>query len=104
MIRSIMGACVLILALAHAGLPASAGEPGSQSVKPASTIIAAYTGLRSAARVPATPWPVVPAAACTAECCCQFYDGSKMTNACKSRDDCINAGGICRSKTDAKCN
>jgi len=104
MIRSIMGAFVLIFALAHAGLPASAGEPGGQSVKPASIIIAAYTGLRSAKRVPATPWPVVPVAACTAECCCQVYDGSKMTHQCKSRDDCINAGGLCRPKTDAKCN
>ena len=108
MIRSIMGACVLSFALAHAGLSASAGEPGgqsvNQSVKPASTIIAAYAGLRSARRVPATPWPVVPVAACTAECCCQVYDGSKMTHQCKSRDDCINAGGLCRPKTDAKCN
>lgn len=104
MIRSIMGAFVLIFALAQAGLPASAGEPGGQSVKPASIISAAYTGLRSAKRVPATPWPVVPVAACTAECCCQVYDGSKMTHQCKSRDDCINAGGLCRPKTDAKCN
>ena len=99
-----MGACVLIFAFALATLPATAGGSGSQSVKPESTVIAAYTGLRSAKPTMATPWPVVPVAACTAECCCQFYDGSKMNHQCKSRDDCINAGGLCRPKTDAKCN
>jgi len=104
MIRSFLGTCVLIVAFALAGLPAAAGESGGQRVKPVSTVVAVYTGLRSGVRVPATPWPVVPVAACTAECCCQFYDGSKMSNQCKSRDDCINAGGLCRPKTDPKCN
>jgi len=102
MIRSFLGTCVLIVAFA---LPAMAGDPGGPSVKPVPTILASFTGLRSGAvQAPATPWPVVPVAACTAECCCQLYDGSKMTHQCKSRDDCINAGGLCRPKTDAKCN
>jgi len=105
MIRVIVGACALILAFS---LPAVAGQPdgqlGGQGVKPASTIVAAYSGLRSGARVPATPWPLVPVAACTMDCCCQYFEGGKMANQCKSRDDCINAGGLCRPKTDAKCN
>jgi hypothetical protein len=37
------------------------------------------------------------------ECCCQLFVDGSMKSQCKSRDDCMTGGGICRSNTDPKC-
>lgn len=103
MIRSIVGSLILILGMTLAILPATAGETGTPTTETASTVVAKYAWVRTGNAGAVTPWPVVPVAACTAECCCQVYAGGSMTHQCKSRDDCINAGGICRPKTDANC-
>jgi hypothetical protein len=104
MIRSIVGACVLVFGIALAGLPAAADETSDDAAKPASSIVAVFSGLPSAGKAAAqTPWRTVPVAACSAECCCQIYDGGKMVYQCKSQNDCINEGGLCKSKTDAQC-
>jgi len=101
--RSIMGAVALVLWIVISGVPAAAIERSGSDTASASTIVAKYAGLRSFDEAVTTMRPVISAAACNVECCCQVYDGNRMTHQCKSRDDCINAGGICRPKTDASC-
>lgn len=104
MVRSLVSAFILLLAVIISAPPASAAEPnGSSTETTAASLVAKYAWVRSGNEGTVTPWPVVPVAACSAECCCQVFEGGNVTHQCRSRDDCINAGGICRPNSDAKC-
>ena len=104
MIKSIMVACVFVAGIVVGGLAVAADGKTDSADNSAYTIAAAFAGLKSMRSIPETPLRTVPVAACSADCCCQIYDGSKMVYECRSHNACINDGGLCKAKTDAQCN
>jgi hypothetical protein len=104
MIRNIMAALVLVLGAGLAGASNAADGLAGPEADAAPAVVAKYAGIRSGKIEMSRPWRVVPVAACSAECCCQIYDGSSMVYKCTSHENCINDGGLCKAKTDAKCN
>jgi hypothetical protein len=104
MLRTVAVSIVMLVGLMLAGAPAMAVEPVTPVKTTVSPILAKFAPLWSGKDADATKRRTIPVAACTMDCCCQYFEGGGMKNQCKSRDDCIAAGGICKSKTDAKCN
>lgn len=104
MIRYMMATLVLVLGTGLAGASFAADERARPDARAASAVVAKYAGIWSEKIETSRPWRVVPAAACTAQCCCQIYDGKGMTYQCTSHEICVNDGGLCKPRTDAKCN
>ncbi len=104
MLRTVAVSIVMLVGLVLAGAPASAVEPVSPAETAVSPVLVKFAPLWSGKDAAATQRRPIPVAACTMDCCCQYFEGGGMKNQCKSRDDCITAGGICKAKTDAKCN
>jgi hypothetical protein len=94
----------MLVGLVLAGAPAIAAEPIAPAETAVSPVLVKFAPLWSGKDAESTQRRAIPVAACTMDCCCQFFEGGGMKNQCKSRDDCITAGGICKAKTDAKCN
>lgn len=103
MLKTVAVSIVMLAGLLLAGAPASAAEPVSAETA-VTPILVKFAPLWSGKDSEATQRRIIPVAACTMDCCCQYFEGGGMKNQCKSRDDCIAAGGICKAKTDAKCN
>ena len=107
MIRSLAASILLLLALGLTASPAMAAAPDGSAAPASDSTLSKYAWLwsdKSADTRSATAQPkATPVAACTMDCCCQLFVNGSMKNQCKSRDDCINAGGICRNKSDARC-
>jgi hypothetical protein len=93
-----------LLGFALAGPPADAAEPAGSTAAAPSPAFMKYAWMWSGKDADAPARRYVPVAACTMDCCCEFFQGGERKSQCKSHDDCLNAGGICRSKSDAKCN
>jgi hypothetical protein len=102
MIRPIAATIILLLGLAFAAAPASAGSDDS-AASASSATLAKFAWMWTDKSAATPPRQYLPAAACAMECCCQLFVDGSMKNQCRSRDDCINAGGICRTNTDPKC-
>ena len=103
MIKSIAASIIILLGLAFAAAPAATAASGESAATAAPSTLTKYAWLWSDKGGVSAPRRYIPVAACTMECCCQLFVDGSMKNQCKSRDDCINAGGICRSKTDERC-
>jgi len=104
MVRKFVAAFVLSLGMMITAASVAEAGDGAKA-QPTSSVVTTYAWMWADKNGPATPrWPVLPVAACTADCCCHLFEGGSMKNQCLSRDQCIDAGGICRSKTDSKCN
>jgi len=104
MIRITVASLCLLLGFAMAGAPAGAAEPAGTAPAASSPSLAKYAWMWSGKDAGASPRRFVPVAACTMDCCCESVEAGARKNQCKSHDECLNLGGICRSKADAKCN
>ena len=103
MIRSVAASIILLLGLVLAAAPAAAAGSNDSAVSASMPTMAKYAWLWSDKGGVTPQRRYIAVAACTAECCCQMAVSGKTKNQCMSRDDCINAGGICRNKADEKC-
>lgn len=104
MLRTVAVTIVMLVGLALAGASAIAAEPVAPAETAVSPVLVKFAPLWSGKDSEATQRRAIPVAACTMDCCCQYFEGGGMKNQCKSRDDCITAGGICKKNSDAKCN
>lgn len=104
MIRSMMAALVIVLGMGLAGSSSAADALAEPDAGASPAVVAKYAAMRSGKIGLSRPWRVVPVAACSAQCCCQIYDGNGMVYKCTTHENCINDGGLCKAKTDAKCN
>jgi hypothetical protein len=108
MSRSFAASILLLLGLAFAAAPAVAAGSSDSAAPASASTFSKYAWLwsdKSADKGAATSQQrATPVAACAMDCCCQMVVGGSTKNECKSRDDCINAGGICHNKSDARCN
>ena len=104
MIRTIAASFCLLLAVVAAGAPAGAAEPVDSTTSALSPALEKSAWIWSGRDAGTPPRRSIPVAACTTDCCCEFVEAGTRKNQCKSHDQCLEAGGICRNKTDAKCN
>jgi len=104
MIRTIAASLCLLLGFAMAASPAVAADPAGTTIAAPAPALTKFAWMWSGKDAGAPTRRFVQAAVCTMDCCCEFFEAGARKNQCKSHDECLNAGGICRSKTDAKCN
>lgn len=104
MFKTVAASLILLVGLVLAGTPAFAAEPVAPAETAISPVLVKFAPLWSGQDAAAGQRSATPVAACTMDCCCQYFEGGGMKNQCKSRDDCITAGGICKKNSDAKCN
>jgi len=104
MIRTIVASLCLLLGFAMAGAPAGAADPAGSTTAAPSAAYLKYAWMWSGKDAGAPARRFLPVAACTTDCCCEFVEAGARKSQCKSHDDCLTLGGICRNKADAKCN
>lgn len=102
MIRTVALSLALVLGLAFAPAPAGAAGQDDSTVTASAPALVKFAWMWTEKTPPASR-PYIPVAACTMECCCQLFVDGSMKSQCKSRDDCMTGGGICRSNSDPKC-